>query len=82
MFRFTIRELVLLTLVVAMGVGWWADRAILAARAAQLETSNRDLTTRLDTLNPNWRTIRGAYGPQLPPAQETWPMELPVRQQD
>ena len=26
MFRFTIRELVLLTLVVAMGVGWWLDR--------------------------------------------------------
>ena len=27
MFRFTIRELVLLTLVVAMGVGWSVDRA-------------------------------------------------------
>ena len=27
MFRFTIRELVLLTPVVAMGVGWWIDRA-------------------------------------------------------
>jgi hypothetical protein len=26
MFRFTIRELVLLTLVVSMGVGWWVDR--------------------------------------------------------
>jgi len=26
MFRFTIRELVLLTLVAAMGVGWWIDR--------------------------------------------------------
>jgi len=26
MFRFTIRELVLLTLVVAMGVAWWIDR--------------------------------------------------------
>jgi len=29
MFRFTIRELVLLTLVVAMGVGWWVDRRAL-----------------------------------------------------
>jgi len=27
MFRFTIRELVLLTLVVGMGVGWYCDRA-------------------------------------------------------
>jgi len=27
MFRFTIRELVLLTLVVAMGVAWWIDQS-------------------------------------------------------
>jgi hypothetical protein len=67
MFRFTIRELVLLTLVVAMGVAWFVDRAMLADGAEQLEISNRDLTTRLDSLNPNWRTIRGGYGPQLPP---------------
>jgi hypothetical protein len=26
MFRFTIRELVLVTITVAMGVGWWLDR--------------------------------------------------------
>ena len=38
MFRFTIRELVLLTLVVAMGVGWWMDRS-------QLERQIRKLTT-------------------------------------
>jgi hypothetical protein len=31
MFRFTIRELVLLTLVVAMGVAWWLDRSNLKA---------------------------------------------------
>jgi len=36
MFRFTIRELVLLTLVVAMGVAWWLDRA-------QLLGQNRSL---------------------------------------
>jgi hypothetical protein len=37
MFRFTIRELVLLTLVVAMGVGWWLDRSRLATRADSAE---------------------------------------------
>jgi len=44
MFRFTIRELVLLTLVVALGVGWWADhrrmtsaREIAETRAKLLE---------------------------------------------
>jgi hypothetical protein len=26
MFRFTMRELVLVTLIVAMGLGWWLDR--------------------------------------------------------
>jgi hypothetical protein len=36
MFRFTIRELVLLTLVVAMGVAWWLDRS-------QLSQQNRSL---------------------------------------
>ena len=29
MFRFTIRELVLLTLVVALGVGWWISDRLL-----------------------------------------------------
>jgi hypothetical protein len=31
MFRFTIRELVLLTIIVAMAVGWWVDREQLDA---------------------------------------------------
>jgi hypothetical protein len=35
-FRFTIRDLLWLTLVVAMAVGWWLDRSHLAA-------SNKDL---------------------------------------
>jgi hypothetical protein len=30
MFKFTIRELLLLTVIVAMGVGWWVDRGRLA----------------------------------------------------
>jgi hypothetical protein len=35
MFRFTIRESVLLTLVVAMGVAWWLDHREQAASASQ-----------------------------------------------
>jgi hypothetical protein len=34
MFRFTIRELVLLTLVVAMGVAWWLDHRVWVANYA------------------------------------------------
>jgi len=41
MFRFTIRELVLLTLVVAMGVGWWVDRSKLATQVEEWETLAR-----------------------------------------
>jgi hypothetical protein len=37
MFRFTIRELVLLTLVVAMGVGWWIREQQLQRSIAWLE---------------------------------------------
>jgi hypothetical protein len=36
MFRFTIRELVLLTLVAAIGVGWWLDRQRLTFRMADM----------------------------------------------
>ena len=32
MFRFTIRELALVTIIVAMGVAWWLDRRVLAAK--------------------------------------------------
>ena len=41
MFRFTIRELVLLTLVVAMGAAWWADRSTLAHRLKGTYWSSR-----------------------------------------
>jgi len=36
-FRFTIRDLFWLTLVVALAVGWWIDRARLGAQLSKLE---------------------------------------------
>ena len=44
MFRFTIRELVLLTLVVAMGVGWWLDRSRLDGKCSALQSRINILT--------------------------------------
>lgn len=41
MFRFTIRELLLFTLVVALAVGWWIDRSQLVAGFAAAK--NREL---------------------------------------
>ena len=32
MFRFTIRDLILLTAIAAIGIGWWLDRRALMAR--------------------------------------------------
>jgi len=55
MLRFTIRELVLVTLVVAMGVGWWLDRSVLMWRHEQLITSMAGLRDRLDEADPGWR---------------------------
>jgi hypothetical protein len=37
LFRFTIRELVLFTLVVAMGVGWWIDSSRHLERIDELD---------------------------------------------
>ena len=35
MFRFTIRELVVLTVIVALALGWWIDRSRLAKQSVQ-----------------------------------------------
>ena len=35
MFRFTIRDVLWLTVVVALGVGWWSDRAIALTKLKQ-----------------------------------------------
>ncbi len=55
MFRFTIRELVLLTLVVAMGVGWWIDRSRLSVQNSALRDEQKVL--RFEALRV--REIRG-----------------------
>ena len=47
MFRFTIRELVLVTVIVALGVAWWLDRSSmsynLTASEAQWQTFEKEL---------------------------------------
>jgi hypothetical protein len=43
MFRFTIRDVLWLIVVVGMGVGWWIDRGIQRARADSLASDNAAL---------------------------------------
>ena len=42
-FRFTIRDLLWLTLVVALAVGWWLDRSRLAGPAAEAPVLKKQL---------------------------------------
>ena len=65
MFRFTIRELVLLTVIVAMGVAWLVDHARLAPAAADsvrnlqwkdlAALSNRHLSGVLNRVATDWQ---------------------------
>ena len=64
MFRFTIRELVLLTLVVAMGVGWKVERSMALRGAEGRERQWRKLTINLaERLN---RTIPTSFKLTMP----------------
>jgi hypothetical protein len=49
MFRFTIRELVLLTLVMAMGVGWWIDRSRVVILNRKLNASLKGVESAMES---------------------------------
>jgi hypothetical protein len=65
MYRFTIRELILLTVVVAMGLGWWVDRRRTAAtHAAALDKWNSRTAFLLRTLDQHdivFEELKGGY---------------------
>jgi hypothetical protein len=70
MFRFTIRELVLLTIIVAMGVGWWLDRAerdeAVNGEARKWKKAALEYSALLDEHAPNWRRPDVKNGPTFP----------------
>jgi hypothetical protein len=68
MFRFTIRELVLLTLVVAMGVAWWLDRTALAKVNAEQSHELDIRAWMLTGLYPQWEDARSVFLRQMAPA--------------
>jgi len=65
MFRFTIRELVMLTVIVALGAGWFMEHWKLERTADQLKASDHQVNVHvgltrtyeelLDVKVPNWR---------------------------
>jgi hypothetical protein len=66
MFRFTIRELVLLTLVVAMGVGWWIDRSRLAIPFADYRRLKAEEGEQLKRRAEFYNALK--YVPHRPPS--------------
>ena len=60
--RFTIRELLPVTVIVALGVGWWIDRAQFVRRAESAEAFSRGLVAVLDAFAPDWRDRLGPSG--------------------
>jgi hypothetical protein len=51
MFRFTIRDVLWLTVVVALGVGWWVERASVFTERGQLRSEREWLKAKRRELN-------------------------------
>jgi len=60
MFRFTIRDVLWLMVVVGLGVGWWVDRSSLSERLDHDEKIIGGLKL-LDKLNPSWQEELAGY---------------------
>lgn len=63
MFRFTIRELVLLTLVVGLVVGWILDRIYTANRLADKQASIHRLVRQVEVLELNLKLANPKFQP-------------------
>ena len=68
MFRFTIRELVLVTVIVAMGVGWWADRRNVARSRDYFQEAARTLHIHQEVDAEGTVSIVFPDGREYPPA--------------
>ena len=88
MFKFTIRDLLWLTVVVALGVGWWAHQRRLAADLA----TEKEFRSRLEEYNTDyypdgkpsyrfWRetTHEAEYGETAPPSPSAGAPLLPKK---
>ncbi|MCE9529458.1 MAG: hypothetical protein K8R36_25700 [Planctomycetales bacterium] len=56
--KFSLRDLVLVTAVIALAMGWMVDRAKLAWQYEYVVGANERLQELLDKADPNWETKR------------------------
>jgi hypothetical protein len=61
--KFSIRDLLLVTVIVAVCVAWWLDRSRLSARVDQLEVYER----KNDEALMEWRVNKRVLIPSAPP---------------
>jgi hypothetical protein len=83
MFRFTIRELVLLTVIVAVGAGWWVERRRLSREVFGLKYELLLRETKADELAARLEAITGVD--PRPPSTDAdhtplwgWEMKRPL----
>jgi hypothetical protein len=85
MFRFTIRELILLTVIVAMGAAWWVKRQ----SAQRLQNERNDIHWKIESItsilrdrgmevSDNGRTIAVRRGPTFRESEKSDIVSRPV----
>jgi len=83
MFRFTIRDVLWLTVVVAMGLGWWISAYRAQGRLAFERTEREDLQRAFDRLDGERQRLRKEVwslnhpGADLPSGSPSGPIALP-----
>src|SRR5262245_57976818 len=60
--RFTIREMLWLTAVVAMGVVVWMNQRTTKAERASLERVKRELDSRRQSMDQEWNYLQATFG--------------------
>ena len=74
--RFTIRDLLWLTVVVAMGLGWWLhDRSMVAERNAII----KNLTTWKQTSDQSYQAVNGRLHARIEDLEKQLPAANEVR---
>ena len=77
--RFTIRDLLWLTLVVALAVGWWLDSRIATDKSKKLEVQLRDTAEKLvGTQSALMRETERRILAERPPSVEEIPIVAPI----
>lgn len=66
MLRFTIRELVLLTVIVGIGIGWWVDRTRLWSHSNQMEFVAENLLLEIEHITGKSHSVKLSDGTAWP----------------